>query len=261
MGNPLCKPTRKKVTGSSWVADDYENPFQAFNKKERSCLRETYQRLSEPKEIIGCIFVDIVNDVAPELKKVFGVERAPKVSMLKMPKLGGHVARVTEFIDQLTTMLDLTENIVGAWQLIRKTGRSHTKQSFLEANQNQLEKNYFSIVGTCFMQEFIPFMTGEKEEDESKKKNNKLTVNYGTQMIKDIWERFFTIIINQLTESFELEKQKLINLSNQKTLAPHQQVEEDQRRKRQAAQDKKEEEDNYVERDKPKDEELFEDPF
>ncbi|EPB66972.1 hypothetical protein ANCCEY_13942, partial [Ancylostoma ceylanicum] len=57
-------------------------------------------RLDEPKEIVGIIFVDIVNDIEPDLKKVFGVDRAPKAAMLKMPKFGGHVARFTDLIDQ-----------------------------------------------------------------------------------------------------------------------------------------------------------------
>uniref|UniRef100_A0A0K0ES06 GLOBIN domain-containing protein n=1 Tax=Strongyloides stercoralis TaxID=6248 RepID=A0A0K0ES06_STRER len=261
MGTSLCKPKRKKITGSSWVAEDYENPFKSFSKKERMCLRETYQKLHEPKEIVGIIFVDIINDIVPELKKVFGVERAPKVSMLKMPKLGGHVARFTELIDQLTTMLGLTENLVGAWQLIRKTGRSHTKQLFLENNQNQLEKNYFYIVGINFLKEFMPYLTGEKDEEIDDKKKVRFANNYTSQMIKDVWGRFFDVIIAQLTESFELEKQKRINMANQKTLAPHQHVEESQRRMKEAAQKEKNENEDYEYEIKKPQEELFEDPF
>nr|CDJ85561.1 CRE-GLB-12 protein [Haemonchus contortus] len=133
----------------------------------RNCLvfvrrLSQFKKLDDPKDIVGLIFVDIVNDIAPELKKVFGVERAPKAGMLKMPKFGGHVARFTELIEQTTTMLGFTENLSGAWQLVRKTGRIHVKQSFLEQNQNQLEKNYFDVVLTTFIECFIPYLTGEK---------------------------------------------------------------------------------------------------
>uniref|UniRef100_A0A0N5C2G4 GLOBIN domain-containing protein n=1 Tax=Strongyloides papillosus TaxID=174720 RepID=A0A0N5C2G4_STREA len=251
MGTSLCKPKRKKVTGSSWATEEYENPFKNLSKKERMCLRESFQHVKDAK----------IRYVVPELKKVFGVERAPKVSMLKMPKLGGHVSRFTDLIDQLTTMLGLTENLVGAWQLIRKTGRSHTKQSFLENNQNQLEKNYFAIVGTNFVKEFIPYLTGEKDEGNDDKKKVRFANNYTPQMIKDVWNRFFEIIIIQLTESFELEKQKRINMANQKTLAPHQHVEENQRRKKQAAQKEKNDEEGFEYETKKPQEELFEDPF
>ncbi|EYB84162.1 hypothetical protein Y032_0322g2449 [Ancylostoma ceylanicum] len=120
------------------------------------------KRLDEPKEIVGIIFVDIVNDIEPDLKKVFGVDRAPKAAMLKMPKFGGHVARFTDLIDQTTSMLGFTENLSGAWQIVRKTGRIHVKQGFLEQNQNQLEKNYFEVVMNIFIERFIPFLTGEQ---------------------------------------------------------------------------------------------------
>jgi hypothetical protein len=33
------------------------------------CLRETWQKINDPKELVGLIFVDIVADHAPELKK------------------------------------------------------------------------------------------------------------------------------------------------------------------------------------------------
>ncbi|VDM65706.1 unnamed protein product, partial [Strongylus vulgaris] len=160
MGSALCGPKRKKVqVSASWVGNESENPFETvLTKKERVLLRETFQRLDEPKEIVGMIFVDIVNDIEPELKKVFGVDRAPKAAMLKMPKFGGHVARFTELIDQVvltTSMVGYTENLVGAWQLVRKTGRIHVKQGFLEQNQNQLEKNYFEIVMNIFIERFI----------------------------------------------------------------------------------------------------------
>jgi hypothetical protein len=42
--------------------------------------------------------------------------------MLKMPKLGGHVSRMADFIEQMTLMIGFTENLAGAWQLVRKTG-------------------------------------------------------------------------------------------------------------------------------------------
>ncbi|KJH47910.1 hypothetical protein DICVIV_05977 [Dictyocaulus viviparus] len=110
----------------------------------------TFHRLDDPKEIIGIIFVDIVNDIEPDMKKLkerdchignldgilknynspkaFGVERAPKAGMLKMPKFGGHISRFANFMEQTTTMLGYTENLSGAWQLVRKTGRTHVKQ-------------------------------------------------------------------------------------------------------------------------------------
>uniref|UniRef100_A0A914Y4B8 Globin family profile domain-containing protein n=1 Tax=Panagrolaimus superbus TaxID=310955 RepID=A0A914Y4B8_9BILA len=120
------------------------------------------QRFHDPKEVVGKIFMDIVNDIAPELRKLFGVDRAPKATMLKMPKFGGHVSRMADFLEQMTSMLGFTENIVGAWQLARKTGRLHVKVGFLEENQNQLEKNYFTIVTDYFIGQFIGYVTGEK---------------------------------------------------------------------------------------------------
>ncbi|PAV92587.1 hypothetical protein WR25_14615 [Diploscapter pachys] len=96
-----------------------------------------FQRLDDPKEVIAIIFVDIVNDIEPDLKKVFGVDRVPKAAQSKMPKFGGHIARLADLIDQLipvnslfqlTSMIGYTENLTGAWQLIRKTGRSHVRQ-------------------------------------------------------------------------------------------------------------------------------------
>lgn len=62
----------------------------------------------------------------------------------------------------MTLMLGFTENIMGAWQLVRKTGRSHVKVPFLVENQNQLEKNYFTIMCDAFIADFIPYLTGEK---------------------------------------------------------------------------------------------------
>uniref|UniRef100_A0A7E4ZXU0 GLOBIN domain-containing protein n=1 Tax=Panagrellus redivivus TaxID=6233 RepID=A0A7E4ZXU0_PANRE len=187
-------------------------------------LRKTYQKLHDPKEVIGQVFMEIVNDVAPELKKLFGVDRAPKVTMLKMPKFGGHVARMADFFEQTTSMLGFTENIVGAWQLVRKTGRLHCKVAFMEENQNQLEKNYFTIVTDYFIEQFVAYLTGEKAEpnpapDEEK---NRFGQTYTKQQISDVWRRFFTLIGNQFTEAFEIERQRSLSSQNKKTLAPHQ---------------------------------------
>jgi hypothetical protein len=52
--------------------------------------------------------------------------------------------------------------VLGAWQLIRKTGRMHTKQAFLETNQSSTEKNYFDLVARIFVAQFIPYLTGEQ---------------------------------------------------------------------------------------------------
>lgn len=45
MGANLCKPRpKKRITTSSWIASENENPFETnFTKKERVCLRESYQ--------------------------------------------------------------------------------------------------------------------------------------------------------------------------------------------------------------------------
>ncbi|VDM39606.1 unnamed protein product [Toxocara canis] len=232
MGSALCSP-KKKVVGS-WVSSETENPFELnFNKRERVCLRETFQKLADPKELIGAIFVDIVNDTAPELKKVFGVDRAPKAAMLKMPKLGGHVARFTDLIDQLTNMVGYTENVLGAWQLVRKTGRAHTKQYFLETNQSARGTNYFALVANTFILEFTPYLTGEKEEPNvDEKKKVRFASTYTSTMISDVWARFFKVITAQLTDAFELELHKQSNALSQKALAPHQHVEDDVRKRR-----------------------------
>lgn len=57
-------------------------------------------------------------------------------------------------------MLGFTENLIGAWQLVRKTGRLHAKVAFLEENLNQLEKNYFVIIDDVFIEQLIPYLTG-----------------------------------------------------------------------------------------------------
>ncbi|KAK6736018.1 hypothetical protein RB195_018977 [Necator americanus] len=266
MGSALCGPKRKKVqVGASWVGNDSENPFEtAFTKKERILLRETFQRLDDPKEIVGVIFVDIVNEVEPDLKKVFGVERAPKAAMLKMPKFGGHVARFTDLIDQTTSMLGYTENLLGAWQMVRKTGRIHVKQGFLEQNQNQLEKNYFEVVMNTFIDRFIPFLTGEQEllaPDANEKKKVRFAQSYAPSQIIEVWKRFFNLISAQMTDSFELERTKQRNAQSQKTLAPHQHIEQSERMKKRI-QEKQSEMENTTGLQEPKEQEqMFEDPF
>jgi hypothetical protein len=112
MGSGLCA-TQKVAVVSSWESapDTVDNPFATFSRKERVCLRETWLRLVDPKEIVGAIFVDILNDEAPELKKVFGVERVPRASMLKSPKLGGHVARFTELLELVSMVVRITIDI------------------------------------------------------------------------------------------------------------------------------------------------------
>lgn len=57
-------------------------------------------------------------------------------------------------------MIGSTENLTGAWQLARKTGRLHAKVPFLEANQNQMNKNYFAIVNDAFLEQFVPYLSG-----------------------------------------------------------------------------------------------------
>lgn len=211
------------------------------------------------------IFVDFVNDMCPELKRIFGVDRAPRVTMLKMPKLGGHVSRMADFIEQMTLMVGFTENLAGAWQLVRKTGRLHAKVPFLEQNQSQLGKNYLSMVNEFFIEQFIPYMTGEKLEPgidrEADRKKVRFQQNYSHQFIGDVWRRFFTVCTAQMTEAFELERQKCLNVNNQKTLAPHQHVEEAERRKRLNAEKANELEANLPAPQAERREELFEDPF
>ncbi|KAI3409763.1 hypothetical protein GPALN_006140 [Globodera pallida] len=275
MGSSLCKPREAKksriVASSSWVSNnENDNPFErSFAKKERICLRETFHRLTDPKEVIGLIFVDIVNDLCPEFKRIFGVERAPKATMLKMPKLGGHVSRMADFIEQMTLMIGFTENLAGAWQLVRKTGRLHAKVPFLEQNQSQMGKNYIALVNEHFIEHFIPFLTGEKSEpiaaDKSdgaaeRKKPRLFHQNFSQQTTTDVWRRFFTLCTAQMTEAFELERQKCLNADNQKTLAPHQQTEEAERRRRINIEKANEMEALPQPKDR-RQEELFEDPF
>lgn len=251
---------RKSKAVGNWVIAETKNPFElALGKKERTCLRETFQKLADPKEIVGNIFVKIVNDIAPELKKVFGVERVPKTAMLKMPKLGGHVVWFTELLDQLTNMLGYTENVLGAWQLARKTGRAHSCQPFLELNQHH-DKNYFALVGGTFIDEFIPYLNGEKEETGPDTKKVRFAFTYSVTMISDVWRRFFNVLVVQMTKSFEQERKKRTSLISQKTLAPHQYAEENERKKK--IQEKQNEiENTSTVLETKKTEELLEDPF
>uniref|UniRef100_A0A914DHK7 Uncharacterized protein n=2 Tax=Acrobeloides nanus TaxID=290746 RepID=A0A914DHK7_9BILA len=183
-----------------------------------------------------------------------------------MPKLGGHASRMADFFEQMTSMLGYTENLMGAWQLARKTGRLHGKVQFLAENQNQLEKNYFAVVVEVFIQEFIPYITGEKEEPVPEggtpvdKKKVRFQQNYSNTMITEVWKKFFTLCTSQLTESFEFERAKGLNSENQKTLAPHQHVEAAERKKRLNAEKQSEPETNTTNNSNPK-EEMFEDPF
>ncbi|CAD5217250.1 unnamed protein product [Bursaphelenchus xylophilus] len=266
MGASLCKPRpKKRITTSSWIASENENPFETnFTKKERVCLRETYQRLNDAKEIVGLIFVDLIMDQVPEMKKVFGADRVPKVNMIKMPKLGGHVARMTDFLEQMTSMLGFTENIIGAWQLARKTGRLHTKVPFLMQNQDQMGNNYFQIICDAFVNEFIPYLTGDKpdptnNEPEDKKKV-RFAQSYTPQQVQEVWKRFFIVVTGQLTEAFEIERQKGLNADNQKTLAPHQHVEAAEHKRKQLASEKQSEQENTHPNERGT-EEMFEDPF
>ncbi|VDM55601.1 unnamed protein product [Angiostrongylus costaricensis] len=123
-----------------------------------------FQRLDDPKEIVGMIFLDIVYEIEPDMKKAFSIKQVPKAGMLRMPKFGGHISRFTELLDKTTNMLGFTENLAGALQLVRKSGRAHTSQGYLEANQHNFERNYFEIVMNVFNERFIPFLTGQEEK-------------------------------------------------------------------------------------------------
>uniref|UniRef100_A0A0R3RXV8 GLOBIN domain-containing protein n=1 Tax=Elaeophora elaphi TaxID=1147741 RepID=A0A0R3RXV8_9BILA len=214
MGNVATVARRSKSIGT-WVSSESENPFEiAFVKKERICLRESFQKLENPKEVIGIIFIKILNDIAPELKKPFGVERSSTAAMPKMPKLGKHIARFADCLDQLTNMIGNTENLLGAWQLARRTGRAHSRQIFLEKNQSE-KRNYFAIVGNTFIDEFIPYLIDEKEEPNHKKRV-RFASPYSVAMITDVWRRFFTILVAQITESFEENRKKHTYIANQK---------------------------------------------
>lgn len=49
---------------------------------------------------------------------------------------------------------------------------------------------------------------------------------------KEIFLRFFNLISAQMTDSFELERTKQRNAQSQKTLAPHQHIEQSERKKK-----------------------------
>ncbi|VDN03179.1 unnamed protein product [Thelazia callipaeda] len=207
MGN-AAGTYKKKAAIGSLIGFKSENPFEClFVKKERVCLRETFQKLENPKEIVGAVFLKILNDIAPELKKVFGVERSPRAVMLKMPKLSGHVAWFTDYLQQLTTMLGYTENLLGAWQLVRRTGRTHHRHSFLKANQDS-DINYFKLVGNVFIDELIPYLNGEKDESTQDTKKVRFASPYSTATKSDVWQRFFNVLVSEMMRSFEQECQK-----------------------------------------------------
>ncbi|MFH4974764.1 hypothetical protein AB6A40_001473 [Gnathostoma spinigerum] len=263
MGCSLCVPKKRKAVGS-YVGSDDANPFETLTKKDRICLRETYQRLSDPKEVLGAIFVDFVCEVAPELKQMFGVERTPKAGMVKMPQLGGHVARMADLFEQLTNLLGYTENLLGAWQLVRKTGRMHTRLAILQINQtstNNESRDYFNLISDYFELHFVPYLTNEKEEADSDVKKVRFASTYSAATISDVWHRFFHILSTQLTETFEQEKHKQANALSRKTLAPHQQTEQNERNKKKIQERQSEIENNANACEVKKAEELLEDPF
>uniref|UniRef100_A0A1I7VLJ6 GLOBIN domain-containing protein n=1 Tax=Loa loa TaxID=7209 RepID=A0A1I7VLJ6_LOALO len=202
MGNAASSAKRIKSIGTC-VSSGPENPFEiAFVRRERACLHESFQP--------------------------FDAERSSKVAMPKLPKLSGHIARFTDCLDQLTNMIGYTENLLGAWQMARNTGRAHSRQPFLEMNQNK-EKNYFAVIGNTFINEFIPYLNGEKEEPSLDKKKVRFASTYSVTMITDVWQRFFTILVAQITESFEQERKKRSKIISQKILIPHQLSEENAR--------------------------------
>ncbi|TMS33227.1 hypothetical protein L596_000989 [Steinernema carpocapsae] len=238
--------------------NNFKNLYQFKHYKKQKLI---VQRLQDPKEIIGKIFVDIVVDIAPEVKKVFGVERVPRPNMLKMPKLGGHVARVTDIIEQTTMMLGYSDNVLGAWQLIRKTGRAHTKQTFLLENLNQLEKNYFQIVIDYFQEQFVPYVTGEKEEtlpDDQERKKPRFAQNYTPALVEDVWKRFFNILIAQMTDSFEQERTKVNQAHTKHALTPHLMPDDNKKKKSQERPSEVEPEQEIPEKEP---EQMYEDPF
>lgn len=58
-------------------------------------------------------------------------------------------------------MLGYTQNSLGAFLLVRKTGRNHTRNNFLEENQND-ENNFFSFIGKKFVEEFVKYLNTEE---------------------------------------------------------------------------------------------------
>ena len=165
----------------------------------------------------------------------------------------------------MTTFLGFTENILGAWQLVRKAGRMHTKQKFLEENQNQDTKNYFNIVAQTFILRLIPYLSGEKEQPvkngENEKKKVRFASNYSQTQITELWTKFFDVLVDQLSDSFDQEVQKQTTVASQQALAPHQHVEEAVRRKKKIQERIEHEAEMPDGDDDRKVEELFEDPF
>ncbi|KAJ1348737.1 hypothetical protein KIN20_004109 [Parelaphostrongylus tenuis] len=178
-----------------------------------------FQRLDDPREIVGMIFLDIVYDIEPDMKKAFSIERVPKAGMLMMPKFGGHISRFTEFLDKTTSMLGFTENLAGALQLVRKSGRAHTKQGYLDANQNNFAKNYFEIVMNVFIERFISFLTGKEElpdRDTKDEKKVRFAQSYTSSQITEVWTKFFNLIAVEMADSFEMERTRQRNAQSQK---------------------------------------------
>ncbi|KAE9414915.1 hypothetical protein Angca_000322, partial [Angiostrongylus cantonensis] len=262
---PVKKQQLQQV-GTSWVGNNnFENPFETkLTKKERILLKETFQRLDDPKEIVGMIFLDIVYDIEPDMKKAFSIDRVPKAGMLRMPKFGGHISRFTDLLDKTTNMLGFTENLAGALQLVRKSGRAHARQGYLEANQHNFERNYFEIVMNVFNERFIPFLTGQEElpaPGDKDKKKVRFAQTYTSSQITEVWKKFFNLIAVEMADSFEVERTRQRNAQSQKTLAPHQHIEESERRKKRM-QEKQSEIDNtssFYERKEQ--EQMLEDPF
>lgn len=57
-------------------------------------------------------------------------------------------------------MIGTTENLTGAWQMVKKTGRSHSNIPFLKKYQNQFEKNYFLIIIENLIIYLLPYLNG-----------------------------------------------------------------------------------------------------
>jgi hypothetical protein len=147
----------------------------------------------------------------------------------------------------------------------------HTQQAFLDENQQNPDAtnphlNYFELVANAFIRQLIPYLSGEIAETlppgvQRKKFRNANT--YSSQMVVGVWQRLFTIVIEQLTDAFAHERRKKTNANNQKALAPHQHVEEEVRKRKKVHERQIEIENtatNASVENKPL-EELFEDPF
>ncbi|EYB84153.1 hypothetical protein Y032_0322g2443 [Ancylostoma ceylanicum] len=97
--------------------------------------------------------------------------------------------------------------------------------------------------------------------DGNEKKKVRFAQSYAPSQIADVWKRFFNLISAQMTDSFELERTKQRNAQSQKTLAPHQHIEQSERKKKRI-QEKQSEIENTASSQEPKEQEqMFEDPF